>query len=122
CDEELDPGEHTIEVRDHPELGRAVTVARAERTDVQIAVPETARAHGWGGFGVLLTIGSVLAAGAGASIAGFGVYANDLHARFDATPTVELADEGELMRDLANASIGVAIGGASLVLLDVILF
>ena len=70
--------------------------------------------------GPLTWIGTGLAAVGIAGIVGFGVRATSLSEDFDAAPSEELADEGELMKNLANASIGVAALGAVLIAIDLI--
>ena len=70
--------------------------------------------------GPLTWVGTGLAAVGVAGIVGFGLRALTLSEDFDAAPSEELADEGELMRNLANASIGVAALGAVLIAIDLI--
>lgn len=78
---------------------------------------ERPAAHGpglltWGGTGIgLLGLAGVI---------GFGGRALWLHDRYLQVPTAATRDEGILMRDLANASIGVAAIGALLIGADVI--
>jgi hypothetical protein len=64
---------------------------------------------------------SILGIGVGGVI-GFGLHAEGLHARYVATPSEALFDEGVLMRDLANASIGVLSLGALLLLVDTLIW
>lgn len=56
-----------------------------------------------------------------AGIIGFGLAAQNRNDEFNALPSDDLANEGAMMRDVANASIGVAVLGAALIFLDVVL-
>jgi tetratricopeptide (TPR) repeat protein len=68
----------------------------------------------------LTWVGLGLAVGGGAGIIGFGVRANALHDDYIAGPDPATRDKGITMRNLANASIAVALVGAVLITADAI--
>jgi hypothetical protein len=130
------PGSHTVRIEGEPASVHEVRVG--EVTEVAIgpapprvppptaATPSPARlpiedrppprarpsALTWVGLG--------LAVGGGAGMIGFGVRANALHDDYIAGPDPATRDKGITMRNLANASIAVALLGAVLVTADVI--
>ena len=106
-----------------PRAAAAPSIARpARRTRTRSAVPRE-RADERGGLqpGVLTYVGAGVAALGITGIVVFGLRAESLHAMNEPMPTRETYDEGVLMRDLANVSIGVAIAGAILVAVDLLL-
>jgi tetratricopeptide (TPR) repeat protein len=132
CEVREDPGNHLVlitaegrESVERIELVRGgdhvVTAAEEERVQVlgEASVPPE-EAPGWRP-GWLTWTGIGLAVVGVAGSAGFGVRALDLHDQFDANPTYDLAEEGSLMRDLANVSIGVAVLGGVLFALDLLI-
>lgn len=70
--------------------------------------------------GPLTWVGVSLGAVGGAGILGFGLRARALHGDYVASPSEDLRQRGTLMRNLANASIGVAGAGALLVVGDLV--
>lgn len=124
CELELDPGERRIE---GPNGGaRAITLTRGERTEIAwelaepppaLAVPTPSRHEP----GALAIAGGIVAAAGLGGILGFGLRVEALLGQFDAMPSHAIADEGEIMAGLANASIGVAAVGGVLVLIDLLL-
>ena len=68
----------------------------------------------------LTWVGLGLAVTGGAGIIGFGVRANALHDDYVADPDPSTRERGITMRNLANASIGVALLGAVLMTADLI--
>ena len=129
CREQLDPGEHRL--RGPTGAERRVSLERGGVAAVQWTVSEApdepapgrpvevdADDHEPGGLSIA---GGVVGVVGIAGIVGFGLRVNALVDRFDAEPSNSTADEGELMATLANASIGVAVIGASLVLVDLLL-
>ncbi|AKF08750.1 tetratricopeptide repeat protein [Sandaracinus amylolyticus] len=130
CDELIDPGAHTIalDVPDGPSE-RIEIAAGATRTVELVVVAREVVPHpapippasSGASLGPLTVIGASLVAIGAGGVIGFGVYTMDLKSRFDAMPTQPLADEGNTMAALTNASIGVLALGGALVLIDVIL-
>jgi tetratricopeptide (TPR) repeat protein len=124
CSVEVDPRELVVAVRDAGgEETHRIAPTRGGRTTLTL-LPLAARVDPGGGRtitpGPLTVIGAIsLGLGAG-GIVGFGIRAQDLHAAYDAVPRAAFADEGELMRDLANVSIAIASVGAVLVAIDLL--
>jgi tetratricopeptide (TPR) repeat protein len=122
CEIAIDPRRQIVIVRDgedeltrtiEPERGAAVAL-RFDRPPVEPPPPPPG-----GSLSALGAIGIGIAAlGIGGTI-GFGLRAQDRWDAFDRTPSDEIADEGELMRDLANVSIAAIGVGALLVAIDV---
>ncbi|UJR78682.1 PEGA domain-containing protein [Sandaracinus amylolyticus] len=128
CDELIDPGTHTIAL-DVPEgPSEEIEIAAGATRTIELAVPVVASdeptppvSSRGSSLGALTVIGASLTAIGTGGVIGFGIYTMDLKSRFDAMPTQALADEGNTMAALTNASIGVLALGGALVLIDVIL-
>jgi len=134
CEVAVDAGPHDVVVRDGDrESSHRPRVARGGRTTVtaELAAQETEVEEETEpevveselesrGPGALTWIGAGTAVLGGAGIVIFGLMAQSLHDDYVAMPDADTRDEGMLMRNLANASIGVAALGAVLVLVDLI--
>jgi hypothetical protein len=123
CNIELDPGEHRVLAGDVEQIA---SIERGQTAHVDLVRPRRdprppIERGGWHAFGVMTAIGASLAGIGGAGLVGFGIAAIDLRARYDVMRTEDVARQGELMRDLANVSIAVTIGGAAIVLVDLVL-
>jgi tetratricopeptide (TPR) repeat protein len=137
CTLMVDPGPHRIEAEGVPSgeievrLGETTNVdlstASTEPPAPEVAPPPTPvvdrkpppakprprpSALTWVGLGLAVT--------GGAGIIGFGVRANALHDDYVAAPDPSTRERGVTMRNLANASIGVALLGAVLMTADLI--
>ena len=130
------PGSHTVRVEGEPASAHEVRVG--EVTEVTIgpapsvsprlpppsATPPPAhiedRPPPRARPSALTWVGLGLAVAGGAGIIGFGVRANALHDDYIAGPDPSTRNKGITMRNLANASIAVAVLGAVLVTADVI--
>lgn len=131
CILELDPGGYDLVARGTGEASERVEIRRGEETRVRLDTrrrpePETPAAvapdDGWSGFGVMLGIGAGLVAVGGAGIVGFGLAVDDAYDRYhNGMATEELRQDGNLYRDLMNASIGVAGLGGVLIFVDLLL-
>jgi hypothetical protein len=66
----------------------------------------------WSGL-ALLALGDV-------GILGFGLSALGYHEDYVQNPTADLREQGLLMRNLANASIGIVVVGAALMMADIV--
>lgn len=119
CELYVEPGSHRAVLGAAGAEPETFEVAPGGRAALTLAMPVVE--GGGPSLGVLTGIGVAVAAIGGGGIIGFGVRTLDVKAAFDLTPTPELQSEGALVRDLANASIGVAALGGVLVLIDVIL-
>lgn len=125
----LDPGTRRVVVRDttHDVVAEPRGVVRIDPSPK--VVPPTASASSTrplqpekleGLAGWLTVTGAVVGAVGTAGIVGFGLRTADLHEQHLATPSFDLQEEGQLMKGLTNASIGVAALGAALVVLDLV--
>ncbi|MEM9188686.1 MAG: tetratricopeptide repeat protein [Myxococcota bacterium] len=139
CSLALDPGTHLVVLQDgRRSTSKSVTLSPGATERVQFSTSRMAiddvepretrepsltddEVPGAGySPGVLTIIGSGLTVLGGAGIVGFGLRTDELHQRYLESPTADLADEGETMMLLANASIGAAILGGVLVLVDIL--
>lgn len=145
CTVAIDPGDHSVRVRgeagetDHRvQVGRGATATvaiagatratgrervegpRAEERSRRIATSRRERESG-GGPGALTWIGAGLAVAGAAGIVYFGLEANAIHDEYEQRGCADdLCSRGTTMRDLANISIGVAIVGAVLIVVDLL--
>ena len=137
CEAIVAPGSHRVWVRgpDGEEsdsvveitAGQRVTVTPVERPEPPPPEahpsPEPPPAEGFGLTPLGVVGAGIGAAGLAASIA-LGVHATSLHDAYVASSgsegNVALRADGLLFRDLTNAAIGVAIGGAVLLAVDLI--
>jgi tetratricopeptide (TPR) repeat protein len=122
CSLELDPGVHSAVVEGETATTHRAEISRGETLDLDGSAPERALPEtGWSAFGVLTTIGAITLVTGIAGTIGFGLYTEDLGDQYVAMPSHALRDEGLLIRDLANTSIGLSIAGAILIAIDLIL-
>jgi tetratricopeptide (TPR) repeat protein len=121
----LEAGSHTVELVHRSQARReTIELERGERAKLALdPAPDAPPAErddrhpfpSWlSGIGV-----GVLSLGV-AGIVGFGLRTQDLRDEYVETQNEAIADEGLLSRDLANASIGVAVGGALVIAADLI--
>ena len=131
CELVLDPGTHDVVLRDgDARRSREVTlvpggeeVVRFEPEVAPAIVPpptETPPRDDGYAPGVLSILGAGLVVAGGAGIVGFGLRTDRLHDEYLDNPTADGADEGETMMLLANVSIGVAVLGGALLLIDLL--
>jgi tetratricopeptide (TPR) repeat protein len=133
CLVEMDPGNYELVARGTGEARTRVEIRRGTETRVRVDTSRIVDApietppvvepdRGWSAFGVMLGIGAGLATVGGAGMIGFGLAAMDAHDRYYGGMASEsLAQDGELYRDLFNASIAVTSVGVILVAIDLIL-
>jgi tetratricopeptide (TPR) repeat protein len=137
CSAEVDPGAHEVRVAEHERIERA-EVRAGESVTVRFSLPEPAppietpapiRARGpvpvapedpGRGPTWLTWSGTAIAALGVLGVAGFGAGAQLVHERCDPACDPDTAQTGDLMRDLTNASIAIAIGGALFVAIDLV--
>lgn len=131
CEVQLDPGHHEVIIRaDVGEASGSVEIeagaverirlmVRAARSEPSQPSPESTptprrrpTALTWAGFAHLVL--------GGAGIIGFGVSALTIHDDYVQSPSIDLRERGVLMRNFANISIGFAVIGAALVIVDII--
>lgn len=121
CELTVEPGTHHAVLAVSDAAPESFEASAGARSAVTVSAPAAPVASAGPSLGVLTGLGVAVAAIGIGGIVGFGVRTLDVKASFDATPTASLQTEGETMRDLANVSIGVAVLGAALVLIDVVL-
>ena len=132
CRVELDPGQYqvsvgsaevaTLELRGGreavilPATARSVPAAKQVRRDK--AVPPRTEAAG---PGVLFWTGGALAVVGTAGTVFFGLRTERLQDEYTAAPTRDRLDDGRQSRLLTNVALGVAVVGASMALVDLLL-
>jgi hypothetical protein len=127
CEVLVEPGPHRVSLEGDDAVMAEVTIARGQVQSIalerRVAREPTPPVEVEGpSLGWLTAIGVAVAAIGGGGIVGFGLHTSALHDEFQTAPTTDLSDEGFLMRDLTNLSIGVAAAGGVLVLIDLVLF
>ncbi len=120
CELWVEPGAHSVVLASEGGSTSSLDAVPGGRSAITLSIVEAAPTSG-GSLGVLTGLGSAIAAIGIGGIIGFGVRTMDLKAQFDATPTLSLQSDGETMRDLTNTSIAVALLGAALVAIDVVI-
>lgn len=122
CAEDVDPGIVVVTV-EGPGGVRVEEVAlqRSEHRRVVLEPPTLAPAGPTYEPQWIFWVGAGATVLGVAGIAGFGTWTLDLRSQFDRRPTTALADSGELARGVTNGAIGLAVAGAALIVLDVVL-
>jgi hypothetical protein len=127
-----DPGLHRVVVDGDAEVARDVELVAGEEATIDLPrnrpPPRAPSVHpsstdaATSSFspGILsyLGAGAVLAGAAGT--VGFGLRAAALHEDNQRMPTHDNAQDGSLMRDLTNVSIGVLVVGTAVILVDLL--
>lgn len=121
CDMEVDPGAHELAAVLGGTVVRSerVEVERGARVELSLEPGPRARGPGW----LAIVGGGVTAVGI-AGLIGFGVQAQSAYDRYTSMPVPASRatyDEGVLAQALANTSIVVAVVGAAVLVLDLVL-
>ena len=118
CELWVEPGAHSVVLAAERGSTSSLDAVAGGRSAITLSIAEETSGPS---LGVLTGLGSAIAAIGIGGIIGFGVRTMDLKAQFDAGPTLSLQSDGETMRDLTNTSIAVALLGAALVVIDVVI-
>jgi len=140
CRVSVDPGQRRVNLENEPASSERTVTARANETATvrfetsgsmpirasRVTSQPRARAptesDASSPVGPLTWIGGATAIVAAAGIIVFGARAQDLHHEYyDETHAESARKEGAVMRDLCNVSIGLAVVGAALVVVDLLL-
>lgn len=118
----VDPAAHDFEVRTAEQsLHLPVTVGRGETRVIRLGQGRALPVEAPRLIGPLTWVGVGLAVAGAGSFIGFGLNATALHNQYLALPTQDTLNRGVFSRDVANVSLAVAITGALLVGIDLLI-